>query len=220
MGSIDTARSRAIQARSFGVMLALTLLTLVMNAACRSSNRNETPADLVIVKATAAGEVRRVLVSEGAAVNEGAPVIEIAVKVDAPADEQNKAEGQEQARAALDAAQREIADAEAEVSRTSVEVQRVESLVRAGAAPQAQLDAARAQYQQAQERVERVRDSARSAQTGIVSRQENRSSTTMQGERIIGVPAPASGTIRVISARVGQRVTAGQAIATMSSQAR
>lgn len=220
MRSTNRRRSRATRARSLALILAITLLSLVMNAACRSSNKNEAPAGLVVVKATATGEVRRVLVSEGAAVNEGAAIIEIAVKVDAPAAEQDRAGEQERARAALDAAQREIAAAEAEVSRTSVEVQRVEQLVRAGAAPQAQLDAARAQYQQAQERVERVRDIARNAQTGVVSGQENRSSTITQGERIVGVTVPASGTVRVISARVGQRVTAGQAIATLSTQAR
>jgi multidrug resistance efflux pump len=217
MRSLNTVRPRLIEARNPAVMFALALLIFSMSAACRSSNKNEAPAGLVVIKAPATGEVRRVLVSEGAAVNEGAAIIEVAVKTDAPAVEENKPE--DRARVALGAAQREIADAEAEVNRASVEVQRVEPLVSSGAAPQAQLDAARAQYQQAQERLDRVRDRARSAQTSVTSQQESKPPTVHE-EKIIAVRVPAQGTVRVISARVGQQVTAGQAIATLSSQSR
>ncbi len=200
-------------------IFSLALIAFIANAACRSKNANDAAAGLIVVKAPATGEVRRVLVSEGAAVTEGAAIIEIAVKPDAPVAADDRADDQARARNQVGAAQKEIADAEAEANRAAVEVQRVEPLVRSGAAPQAQLDAARAVYQQAQERLARARDRAASAQIGASIPQQNRSAPPVQ-ENVIAVRVPQSGTVRVLATRVGQRVAAGQTIATLSSNNR
>src|SRR5438128_11474882 len=133
-------------------LIALVVFACVLIASgCHSSaNKNMAATDLIVVKATRSGTVQRVLVNEGTNINEGATLIEIAVPVEPSSMNQNQAG--EQARAAVSRTQRDISDAEAEVNRAAVEVQRVEPLVASGAAPQAQLDAARSQYQQAQER--------------------------------------------------------------------
>jgi len=112
----------------------------MLMAGCHSSANKNAAADLVVVKATRSGTVQRVLFNEGTNVNEGATLIEIAVPVEPSSTNQNQAEAQ--ARAAISRTQHDISDAEAEVNRAAVEVQRVEPLVAAGTAPQAQLDAA------------------------------------------------------------------------------
>jgi multidrug efflux pump subunit AcrA (membrane-fusion protein) len=190
----------------------------MLMAGCHSSANKNAATDLVVVKATRSGTVQRVLVNEGTNVNEGATLIEIAVPVESPATNQNQAE--EQARAAISRTQRDISDAEAEVNRAAVEVQRVEPLVAAGTAPQAQLDAARSQYQQAQERLQRVRESAAQAETRAVAAAGSNSPAQPPAQLVVAVSAPASGNVRVISVRAGQRVTAGQAIATVSTASR
>ena len=200
-------------------IFSLALIAFAVCAACRSKTANEAAAGLVIVKAPVTGEVRRVLVSEGAAVNEGAAIMEIAVRPDAPIAADDRGDNQARARAQLGAAQKAIADAEAEANRAAVEVQRVEPLVRSGGAPQAQLDAARAVYQQAQERLARARESAASAQIGASIPQQNRSAPADQ-ENIVAVRVAQSGTVRVLATRAGQRVAAGQTIATISSSNR
>src|SRR5689334_12188990 len=191
---------------------------LLIASGCHSSDNKNAATDLVVVKATRSGTVERVLVNEGTNVNEGATLIEIAVPVEPPAANQNQAE--EQARAAIIRTQHDIGDAEAEVNRAAVEVQRVEPLVASGAAPQAQLDAARSQYQQAQERLQRVRASAAQAQDRAVAAAGGTAHAQPPAQLVVAVGAPASGNVRVISVRAGQRVTAGQAIATVSTSQR
>jgi len=205
--------------------LALLLLSafIVSTTACRSSESDETPRGLVVVNATATGVVRRVLASEGAPISENAPIIEIAVQSEPPASPQAQAGNpQSQAQAASAVAQREIQAAEADVQRAAVEVQRVEPLVASGSAAQAQLDAARSQYQQAQEKLQRAKDKAQSAQRNLVL-QEGRAqsqSAARPSEQIVAVRVSASGVVRVISVREGQRVTAGQPIATVAADKR
>ena len=206
----------ALITRRAAALAAFTCL--VLTAGCHSSADKNTASDLVVVKATTSGTVRRVLVSEDANVQEGATLIEIAVPVAPSSVNQNQAG--EQARAAVGRTQRDISDAEAEVNRAAIEVQRVEPLVAAGAAPQAQLDAARAQYQQAQERLQRVRDSAAQAQARAVAAAGGNTSAAAPAQTVVAVNAPASGNVRVISVRAGQRVTAGQVIATVSTRGR
>src|SRR5207237_10117152 len=72
----DMARPLASKRR--GLPLAVLLL-LVVSASCRSGANDEASGS-VVVNAPAPGGRKRVLVSEGAMVNEGAGVVEIAVR--------------------------------------------------------------------------------------------------------------------------------------------
>ncbi len=214
----DTERSPCLRVSVPRWLIVLIVSAcLLIASGCHSSDNKNAATNLVVVKATRSGVVERVLVNEGTNVNEGATLIEIAVPVGPSATNQNQAE--QQARAAISRTQRDISDAEAEVNRAAVEVQRVEPLVASGAAPQAQLDAARSQYQQAQERLQRVRESAAQAETRAVAAAGS-SAPAPPPAQIVAVSAPASGNVRVISVRAGQRVTAGQAIATVSTNPR
>lgn len=197
------------------IAFILSLLALLSSAGCRA---DEKASKLVVVKAPVTGEVRRVLASEGATVSEGAILVEISVSSSAQGARDNIGEDQARARAALGTAQKQIAEAEAEVNRAAVETQRIEPLVRSGAAPQSQLDAARGQYQQAQERLDRLRESARSAQSNVVRAEGRRlAPEAMAAESIVEVRVPEAGTIRVLRARAGQQIIAGQPIATLSA---
>lgn len=188
-------------------------------AAC-SSAKNETAANhLIVVKATATGTVERVLVNEGTAVNAGATILEIAVPAGTAIANQNQA--RESAQSVLSRAERDARAAEAEVNRAAVEVQRVEPLVATGAAPQAQLDAARAQYQHAQERFEHLRDSAQQALSRAVTQEGSQAAPAIApAPTIVAVSTPAAGNLRVVSVRAGQPVIAGQPIATISTRDR
>ena len=216
MFAIDRARR--------GVMLSSLLMFVLAGAACRQGAGREggTPPGLVVINAPATGEVRRVLVTEGAEVSEGTAVVEIAV-AEGPEGTGRTEDPAERARSAVRGARGEVAAAEAEVGRASVEVQRVESLVAAGAAPRPQLDAARAQYQQAQERLVRLRETAQSAQDHYVAREGVARAPAGSGappEQIVPVRVPSAGEVRAISVRPGQRVTTGQPLATVSVRAR
>jgi len=200
---------------------ALAALATV-SAACGSSGSKDSTRGIIIVNAPAAGEVRRVLVREGMSVNEGTPIVEIAVRTEA----QNNAPRPPQAEDPLaragrnvGAAQAGIEAARAETVRAEVEVQRLTPLVASGDAPQAQLDGARAEYERAQRRLQEAQSSAQDAQSGLVAaRQQPRSSTTATVaplEQIVMAQATSSGTVSVVSARVGDRVTAGQPLATL-----
>jgi multidrug efflux pump subunit AcrA (membrane-fusion protein) len=194
-----------------------------MAMACRSSENDENPRGLVVVNATATGTVRRVLVNEGATVAENAVILEIAEQTQsqtAPPSQTDDSQARAQADNAT--ALREIQAAEAEVERAAVEVQRVQPLVASGAAAQAQLDAARAGYQQAQEKLQRAKEKAQSAQRNFVLQQGRAQSqaTAKPAERIVAVRVPSSGVVRVISVRAGERVAAGQPIATVAADKR
>jgi multidrug efflux pump subunit AcrA (membrane-fusion protein) len=188
-------------------------------AACGPAKNENAANNLIVVKATTAGTVERVLVNEGTEVNAGATILEIAVPLNPSTTNQNQPG--EQARSAISRTQRDVADAEAAANRAAVEVQRVEPLVATGAAPQAQLDAARAQYQQAQERLQRVRESAQQAQArAVVEQGSEAASAVAPAKTIVAVNTPAAGNLRVISVRAGQHVAAGQPIATISTRGR
>lgn len=201
-------------------LLGLLLLTLTFAAACRSSKTGTddgTPPGLIVINAPVTGEVRRVLVSEGVTVTEGTPILEIAVREGGATP--NMADPRAQALESLRVASSEVTAAEDEVERASVEVQRVEPLVASGAAPQAHLDAARAQYQQAQERLQTLRSKQQSARDNLVAQQgtDRPSARRAPSERIVPVRVPAAGNVRAISVRPGQQVTEGQPLATISS---
>lgn len=202
--------------------LALTLVVCFSLTGCSSfrgsrTTERETPTNLVVLNAPVSGTVRRVLVSEGVAVGEGAPVIEIAVQQKAAPSSTVDSQAQVQANAR--AAQQQTKRLEEEVARAAVEVQRVQSLVAMRAAPQPQLDAAQAEYQQAQERLQGARagthDTRRmlDAQPGNVEAARPINTPT---ETIVHVRATMPGTLRVVSVRVGQQVRSGQPLATVS----
>jgi multidrug resistance efflux pump len=199
----------------------IALAALVCAAGCRSGESGaDEGAGVIVVNAPAAGEVRRVLVAEGASVGAGAPIVEIAVR-DENAAVAARPTDDPQSRAArgVTAAQAEIDAARAEVVRTQVEVDRLTPLVQAGQASQGELDGARAVYYQAQQRLQRAQDAARGAQSGLIAaRQPGAQAATTQSapaERIVSATATSAGTVSVVSARVGQRVTAGQPLATL-----
>ncbi|HKP87038.1 MAG TPA: hypothetical protein VJZ26_13125 [Blastocatellia bacterium] len=206
---------------------SLALLALLMSVAsaeaCRSSDDDGKPRGLVVVNATATGVVRRVLVSEGAPVGENAVIVEIATRPETPAaPEAGADDSQARARAASATAQKDIQAVEAEVQRAAVEVQRVQQLVASGSASQAELDAARAQYQHAQEKLQRAKDAAQSAQRSLILQQGRAQPQppAKPSEQITAVRVPSSGVVRVISVRAGDRVTAGQPIATVAADKR
>lgn len=213
--------------RRVAAAVALALIALVVSPACQSSkNSNEAAArGVIIVNAPATGEVRRVMVREGMTLEEGAPVVEIAVETGTPNAPQVKTEDP-QARAGrnIQEAQASIEASRAEVVRTEVEVQRLAPLVASGEVPQGQLDGARADYERAQQRFQQAQASAQNAQAGLVAaRQQPRPSSPPVAaapvERLVMAQATSAGTVSAISARVGQRVNAGQPLATLRADA-
>jgi multidrug efflux pump subunit AcrA (membrane-fusion protein) len=212
------------------LMFALSACAIVLLAAsygCRSSvgGGGTDTSGIIIVNAPAAGEIRRVLVSEGMSVNKDAPVVEIVVRTEAPNQPPTKEEDP-QARAArnIQASKAEVEAARAEVVRTEVEVQRLTPLVATGQATQAELDGARAQYARAQQRFQKAQETERGAQSGIViARQQSQNSSNTPlapTEQIVVARASSAGKVTVINAQVGQRVTAGQALATLRADGR
>lgn len=217
--------------RRASLLALLMLLTLFACAACRSSNTNSPDASsqgLVIVNAPATGEVRRVLVSEGTTIGEGAAIAEIAVRQEIPnanAPTQSN-DPQARARSAAQAMQSQITAARAAAEHASIEVERMSALVASGTAPQPQLDAARAEYQRAQEQLQRAQQgTSNNAVAPLISQPNNANNasgaqpaTTATREQIIAARATVAGTISVIAVRAGQRVTAGQPLATIRTK--
>jgi multidrug resistance efflux pump len=208
------------------VLHAFVLIALVASSACQSSvSTNESEArGVIIVNAPATGEIRRVLVREGMSVNKDAPIVEIAVRTEAPSRPQETQREDPQARAArnVQATQAEIEAARADAVRAEVEMQRLTPLVASGDAPQAQLDAARAEFDRAQQRLQRAQASAQEAQNGLVAaRQQSQNSSTVTmtpTEQIVTARTSSAGTVSVINARVGEQVAAGQPLATLRAE--
>jgi multidrug efflux pump subunit AcrA (membrane-fusion protein) len=203
------------------LLCAFALTSLVAAAACQSGGgtSNSDARGIVIVNAPATGVVRRVLVREGVSVNEGAPIVEIAVQTEAPAATPSPGESAE-ARAArnFETADAQIDEARAEVVRHQAEVERLTPLVANGEASQAQLDGERALYERAQQRLQKAQDAKRSAESGLLTaRQPNQNQTNpaVPREQIVAARATSAGTVSVVNARVGERVTAGQPLATL-----
>lgn len=199
---------------------ALCLLPLAFLFAC-SSSENSQSSGVVVVNAPSAGQVRRVLVNEGSVVSEGAPIVEIAVEREAPATAPSPGESAD-ARAArgIKSAEAEIEAARAEVVKHEAEVIRLTPLVAAGQAPQAQLDAERSLYEQAQRRLQQAQDASRQAQTELLAARQpgakgNATQNTAPRIEMVVARATSAGTIAVISARAGDRVTQGQPLATV-----
>jgi multidrug resistance efflux pump len=202
----------------------LALAALAVSSACQSQNGGSggDSSGVIIVNAPATGEVRRVLVREGMSVNEGAPIVEIAVRIEGQSAPPQAQAEDPQARAArnIQASQAETEAARADVVRKEVEMQRLTSLVATGDAPQAQLDGARAEFEQAQRRLQQAQSKAENAQTGLATaRQQSQNSSAPAektfSEQIVTARASSAGTLSVINTKVGDRVTAGQPLATL-----
>ena len=203
--------------KSRGLLLVLISICLAIALAtgCRSSR--EQPSSLgVAVNAPVTGVVRRVLVSDGASVDQGATLMEIEVQRSAALAPQRSDEEKEQRRAALRAAQGDLTVAKEEASRAAEKVRRIEPLVRQGYASRADLNTARATYQDAQARLQRAYDKLQSAQTNT-NRNSPSPGIAPPTEEIVLVRAPAAGTLRGVDVQTGQQVLAGQQLATVVS---
>jgi multidrug resistance efflux pump len=196
------------------------LAVLAAPPACNSrGGESDGAPGVIVVNAPAAGEVRRVLVSEGAPVRKGDAVVEIVIRAEGIAPQPTRAEDPvTSAGRNIASAQSEIEAARAEVVRAEVEVQRLTPLVSSGQASQGELDGARSTYDRAQQRLQRAQAAEQGAQAGLVAaRQPSRTSTTAAtpSEQVVYALASSAGTVSVISARVGERVSAGQPLATL-----
>ena len=205
-------------------LCALAFLTLFASASCRSNESrtsNEASRGIIVINAPAAGEVRKVLVREGMPVNEGATIVEIAVRDATPLVTPSPGENAE-SRAARNfkAAEAEIAAARAEAVRHQAEVERLTPLVASGDISQGQLDGERALYERAQQRLQRAQETKRSAESGLLAarqpdQKQNNTATLAPREQTVLAIATSAGTVSAISAHVGDRVTAGQPLATL-----
>lgn len=220
----DPRALRRIEARSLIAPLLFAALVIALFIASGCSSRTSKEGDaagVVVVNAPAAGEVRRILVGEGVHVSAGAVIVEIAVRDERAAAPQPSEDPQARAARGVTVAQGEIEAARAEMVRTEVEVERLTPLVSAGQATQGELDGARARYYQAQQRFQHAQESAQSAQSGLIAaRQPQAATQTAPAEQIVAARATSAGVVSVLNARIGERVTAGQPLATLRADSR
>jgi membrane fusion protein (multidrug efflux system) len=222
-GSLRVGFSTAAGRRSFA-LAALLLSASATLTACgargggEGGGGGEAPG-VVIVSAPAAGEVRRVLASEGARLKKGDALVEIVVRAEGQAAPTPR--GEDPVAAAgrnITAAQAEVEAARREVVRAEVDVARLTPLVAARQASQGELDGARTLYERAQQRLSRAQGAAQGAQAGLVAaRQPNRNPapTAAPSEQIVYATATSDGTVSAVSVRAGARVTQGQPLATL-----
>jgi multidrug resistance efflux pump len=197
---------------------ALVLVALIGCQACRRGG--ETAQGIVVVNAPAAGEIRRVLAREGMEVTKGQPIAEIAIDspgesaiTTTPEEKQTSQPGNfEQLTSQIEAARTEVV-------RREVEVQRLTPLVSAGQASQPDLDAARFQYQRAQQQLQTLKTAAQQSQARLAAEQQRPRDSSLAvplpTQQLIIARASAAGTVSALSAQSGERVTAGQPIATI-----
>ena len=209
-----------------GVITSALALLMISAMGCRSGGETAggDGRGIIVVNAPATGEVRRILVSEGVSVGANAPIIEIAVKTEAPVATPTAGESAE-ARAArtLKAADAEIEAARAEAVRHDAEVQRLTPLVASGEASAAQLEGERSLFVQAEQRLQKAQDAKRNAEGGLLAARQpgqNQGGTSpvapsAPSERIVAATTSSAGTVSVINARVGERVKEGQPLATL-----
>jgi len=207
------------------LLCALASLALSAAASCKSSTETASTdtRGVIVVNAPATGEVRRILVGEGVAVSAGAPIVEIAVQTEAPAVAPTPGESAE-ARASRNfkAADAEIEAARAEAVRHDAEVQRLTPLVESGQASPAQLEGERALFERAEQRLQKAQDAKRNAESGLLAaRQPGQDQASapaaVPSEKLVAATATSAGTVSVINTRVGERVKAGQPLATLRS---
>ncbi|HEX7318202.1 MAG TPA: hypothetical protein VF297_30135 [Pyrinomonadaceae bacterium] len=196
----------------------ILLALLLFAAACGSREGGETEG-VIIVNAPSTGEVRRVLVNEGQRLKKGDAVVEIVVRTEPAAAPTPR--GEDPVAAAgrnIATAQAEIDAARSEVVRAEVEVARLTPLVASGQASQGELDGARSTYERAQQRLQRAQSAAQGAQAGLVAaRQPNRNAAPppAPSDKVVYATATSDGTVSVVSVRPGERVMAGEPLATL-----
>ena len=196
-------------------------ITVVFGAACGKNSSSGETAGLVVVNATGTGTVKRVLVRENTDVAENTGLIEIAVALNITGQATNS--DRPPVDRAAQSREKLIADAEQQLQRAAVELQRIEPLVASGGAPQSHLDAARAEFQQAQERSDELRRATTTApnpppDSALPGTGKNPAqNASSPAENVIVVRTPVSGNVRVISVRVNESVKAGEPIATIST---
>lgn len=204
------------------LLLLLSLLCVVCG--CRATREGANDASgVIVVNAPEAGVVRRILIAEGVRVEAGTPLIEIAVQRPlAPAQTASPGlSAESRAINELKSSEAEIEAARKEVVSHEAEVQRLTPLVANGEASQAQLDGERALYERAQRRLQVAQEAEKNAQSGLLAARQpgqNRSasgSAPAPSEQTVTANASSAGTVRVISARVGDTVTNGQVLATL-----
>jgi multidrug resistance efflux pump len=222
MRSSLQARPSRTPTRRLLALAPLLLAALVASSACGAGEGGadvEAPG-VVIVNAPAAGEVRRVLVKEGARLKKGDAVVEILVRAEGPTPAPTRGEDPvATAGRNIASAQAEIDAARAEVVRAEVDVQRLTPLVASGQASQGELDGARSNYERAQQRLQRAQTAAQGAQAGLVAaRQPGRTSTPAPSEQLVYASASSDGVVSVVSVRAGARVAAGQPLATLRAE--
>lgn len=211
------------RARTCWLRAAWLAAALAVSSACGTgggSSDESAARGVVVVNAPADGVVRRVIAREGMAVSEGAPIVEIVVQRAGPAPTPTPGESAEtRAAGNFKAADAEIEAARAEVVRHDAEVRRLEPLVAAGEAPQSQLDGERALYERAQQRLQQAQDSKQRAEGELrAARSQPRAPATappLPQEQLMSAVASSAGTVSVVSVRVGDRVKAGQPVATL-----
>ena len=192
---------------------------LVTTSACQKADEGRDADNLVVINAPVAGQVRRVLIREGTQVGEGTAIIEIAVHSSSVDSQNSTVDQQRQSRVAVESSAKEIVEAEAEVQRALVDVQRAEQSLASGFGSQAEVDAARARFLLAQQRLDGLREKAQAARDNLTYQRGKASpAPATPSEEIVAVRVPASGTVRAISSRVGQQVAEGQPLATLSTQ--
>ncbi len=204
------------------LLSALLFFATAAAPACSSKDDEGGASGVVIVGAPEAGVVRRVLVNEGARVDKGDAVVEIVVSSQGGAAPTPRAEDPVAvAGRSIAESQAAVEAARADVVKAEVEVSRLTPLVASGQASRGELDGARATYESAQQRLQRAQSGLQSAQAGLVAaRQPNRNAATMPtpSERVVYATATSDGTLSVVTVRAGERVTAGQPLATLRSE--
>jgi multidrug resistance efflux pump len=190
-------------------MLLITAAFIVpLASACRQKVAEQSAS--IVVNAPSNGVIRRVVVNADAVVDKDAALIEIAVQP-AHTGQANPA-NTKASQAAAASAQTDLASAEGEANRIALDVRRIEPLVKRGLASQAELDKARSQSLDAQERLRLAREKANHAEAD-----RNKAASTGASEEIVVVRAPAAGTVQSVSVLAGQVVVIGQPVATLVS---
>jgi multidrug resistance efflux pump len=189
------------------LLAAIGAFLFVGVVSCDSSKQKAgtTPQE-VVVNAPVSGVIRAVLVGDNASVEKNAAILEIGAppQPESPRARPQRSRSQQETRTHKS----DVALAEVEVQRAADKVQKIKPLVARGYASQADLDAARASYQDALARLGRAREEG----SETVRETSNGSAPVSTHENTLAVLAPVHGRVRIISARVGERVSAGQAL--------
>lgn len=193
-------------------IFVIALLCFASFAACQSreqASENSAPVNLVIINSPVAGTVRRVFARERMTIEKDEPLFEIAVDVAPPSPPSSSSDSHAELKRARQIEQQRATQVQDAKERAAVEVARVEALVREGSVPQSQLDAARAEYQRAQQQSQNAPVAMTPFATPTPAAPENI-------EQTIIVRATHAGSLRVISVRAGDRVNANQSVATIA----